>query len=76
MWHEVKQENSLAAAKKLADSIEKMGGVPSRILPPKGEENGEYHIYVPKDKAHLITDLLKRLSAPPAPPKPPAANST
>lgn len=69
MWYEVKQESSFTAAKKLADSIEKMGGVPSRVLPPKGPEDAEYHVYVPKDKAHLITDLLKRLSAPPASPK-------
>ena len=78
MWTEIKKENSFTAAKKLADNIEKLGGVPSRILPPKGPEAGTYTVYAPKDKAHLLEDLLKRLSAPPKPAAPatppPAAN--
>ncbi len=59
MWIEVKRESTLTAAKKLKDLIERRG-VPSRLLPPKGPEEGSYAILVPADKEHLIQEILKK----------------
>jgi len=40
-------------------------GVPARILPvsglPIGQESAEYSILVPKDKEHVIRDVLRKL---------------
>jgi len=40
-------------------------GIPTRILPtsgiPIGQEFAEYSILVPKDKEHVIKDVLRKL---------------
>ena len=40
-------------------------GVPARIIPasgiPVGQEFAEYSILVPKDKEHVIRDVLRKL---------------
>jgi hypothetical protein len=59
MWKEVKRENTLTAAKKVKDLLEKRG-VPSRLLPPKGPEEGSYAVLVPADKEHLIQEILRK----------------
>jgi hypothetical protein len=59
MWKEVKRENTLTAAKKVKDLLEKRG-VPSRLLPPKGPEEGNYAVLVPADKEHLIQEILRK----------------
>ena len=59
MWKEVKRENTLTAAKKLKDLLEKRN-VPARLLPPKGPEEGSYAVLVPEDKEHLILEILRK----------------
>jgi hypothetical protein len=59
MWKEVKRESNLTAAKKVKDLLERKG-VPSRLLPPKGAEEGSYAVLVPADKEHLIQEILKK----------------
>jgi hypothetical protein len=59
MWKEVKRESTLTAAKKVKDLLEKRG-VPSRVQPPKGPEEGSYAVLVPADKEHLIQEILKK----------------
>jgi hypothetical protein len=58
MWKEVKRESTLTGAKKVKDLLEKRG-VPSRLLPPKGPEEGNYAVLVPEDKEHLILEILR-----------------
>ena len=58
MWIEVKKENSLTSARRWKELIEEEG-VPARLLPPKGEEQGDYRVLVPKDKEHVLKDVLK-----------------
>jgi hypothetical protein len=60
MWIEIKKENSLTAAQKWKEIIE-AEGIPSRLLPPKGEEKGTYSVLVPKDKEHVIQEILRTL---------------
>jgi hypothetical protein len=60
MWIEVKKENNLSAAKRWKEIFEQEG-IPARIMPPKGEENGTYLVYVPKDREHVIREVLKKL---------------
>lgn len=40
-------------------------GVPARILPasgiPVGQESAEYSVLVPKDKEHVIREVLRKL---------------
>jgi hypothetical protein len=58
MWVEIKKEDNLTAARKWKELIEEEG-VPARLLPPKGEERGIYRVLVPKDKEHVVREVLK-----------------
>ena len=58
MWIEIKRENSLTAAKRWKELIEGEG-VPARLLPPKGEEEGTYRVLVPQDKEHVVKEVLR-----------------
>ena len=58
MWIEVKKENNLTAARRWKELIEEEG-VPARLLPPKGQEKGTYSVLVPKDKEHVIKEVLR-----------------
>ena len=64
MWVEVKKANSLMVAEMWQELFEGEG-VPARILPtsgvPIGQEFTRYSILVPKDKEHVIRDVLKKL---------------
>ncbi|MGB2814540.1 MAG: hypothetical protein WBC50_02480 [Dehalococcoidales bacterium] len=64
MWIEVKKANSLMVAEMWQDLFEGEG-VPARILPASGvpisQEFTEYSVMVPKDKEHVIRDVLKKL---------------
>jgi hypothetical protein len=60
MWVDIKKENCLTAARKWKELFEEEG-IPALILPPKGEENGTYHVLVPKDKEHLIQEVLRKI---------------
>jgi len=60
MWTVIKKEKSLSAAKRWQELFE-AEGIPARIIPPKGEENADYQVYVPKDKEHVIREVLKKL---------------
>ena len=64
MWVEVKKANSLMVAEMWQELFEGEG-VPARILPtsgvPIGQEFTRYSILVPKDKEHVIKDVLRKL---------------
>ncbi len=60
MWVEIKKESNLTAARKWKETIENEG-IPARLLPPKGEEQGTYSVLVPKDKEHIIQEILRQL---------------
>jgi len=64
MWVEVKKARSLMVAEMWKELFEGEG-VPARILPasgkPVGQEFAEYSILVPKDKEHVIKDVLRKL---------------
>ena len=64
MWVEVKKANSLAIAEMWKECFEGEG-IPTRIMPasglPMGQELTNYSILVPKDKEHVIKDVLRKL---------------
>jgi hypothetical protein len=60
MWVDIKKENSLTAARKWKELFEEEG-IPTLILPPKGEENGTFRVLVPGDKEHLIQEVLRKI---------------
>ena len=64
MWVEVKQARSLMMAQRWKELFEGEG-IPTRILPPSGEprdrEMATYSILVPKDKEHVIQEVLRKL---------------
>jgi hypothetical protein len=64
MWIEVKQASSLATAEMWKELFEGEG-IPARILPVPGEprdrELAGYSILVPKDKEHIIQEVLRKL---------------
>jgi hypothetical protein len=64
MWVEVKKANSLAIAEMWKECFEGEG-IPTRIMPevglPMGQELTAYSILVPKDKEHVIKDVLRKL---------------
>jgi hypothetical protein len=64
MWVEVKQASSLATAEMWKELFEGEG-IPSRILPASGGAPGRelvaYRILVPKDKEHVIQEVLRKL---------------
>ena len=76
MWVEIKKVNSLMLAEMWKDLFEGEG-IPARIWPvrrslgaleggpsaglPIGQELATYSVQVPKDKAHVIEDVLRKL---------------
>jgi hypothetical protein len=64
MWVEVKQARSLTLAEMWKELFEGEG-IPTRILPASGEprdrEMATYSILVPKDKEHVIQEVLRKL---------------
>ena len=64
MWIEVKKTQSLMVAEMWKELFEGEG-IPTRILPtsgmPIGQEFAEYSILVPKDKEHVVKDVLRKL---------------
>jgi hypothetical protein len=64
MWVEVKQASSLAIAEMWKEFFEGEG-IPTRILPasaePRDRELAAYSILVPKDKEHVIQEILRKL---------------
>ncbi len=64
MWIEVKKAPSLAIAEMWKEVFEGEG-IPTQIWPvsgmPIGQEFTAYKIMVPKDKEHVIKDVLRKL---------------
>jgi hypothetical protein len=64
MWVEVKKAKSLMVAEMWQELFEGEG-IPTRILPvsglPIGQELTEYTVLVPRDKEHVIKDILRKL---------------
>jgi hypothetical protein len=65
MWVEVKKVKTLTIAEMWKECFEGEG-IPARIWPedgslPIGQEIKEYSIMVPKDKEHVIKDVLRKL---------------
>ncbi len=64
MWVEVKQAHSLMLAEMWKECFEGEG-IPCQIMPvaglPIGQELTEYSVLVPKDKEHVIKDILRKL---------------
>ncbi len=64
MWVEVKRANSLMIAEMWKELFEGEG-IPTRILPtsgkPMGQELATYLILAPKDKEHIIEEVLRKL---------------
>jgi len=64
MWVEVKKAQSLMIAEMWRELFEGEG-IPARILPasgmPMGRELATYLILVPKDKEHVVSEVLRKL---------------
>ena len=64
MWVEVKKAKSLMLAEMWKELFEGEG-IPTRILPasgmPIGQELATYSVLVPKDKEHVINEVLRKL---------------
>ena len=64
MWVEVKKTKSLMLAEMWKELFEGEG-IPTRILPtsgmPIGQEFATYSVLVPKDKEHVIKEVLRKL---------------
>ena len=64
MWVEVKKAQSLMLAEAWKELFEGEG-IPARILPasgkPVGQELASYLVLVPKDKQHVIEEVLRKL---------------
>ncbi len=64
MWVEVKKARTLAIAEMWKECFEGEG-IPTRIMPvqglPIGQEIMDYSVLVPKDKEHVIKDILRKL---------------
>ncbi len=64
MWTEVKKAQSLMIAEMWKELFEGEG-IPTRILPasgkPIGQELATYRVLVPKDKEHVIREVLRKL---------------
>jgi hypothetical protein len=64
MWVEVKKAKTLAIAEMWKECFEGEG-IPARIMPqaglPIGQELADYSIMVPRDKEHVIKDILRKL---------------
>ena len=64
MWVEVKTAPNLMLAEMWKETFEGEG-IPTRIMPadglPIGQELAAYSILVPKDKEHVIKEILRKL---------------
>jgi len=64
MWVEIKKVEGLKAAKEWKELFENEG-IPARLLPASGEvpmrESDTYLVLVPKDKEHVIEEVLRKL---------------
>jgi len=65
MWVEVKKAQSLMMAEMWKELFEGEG-IPTRILPasgepPIGQESAAYRVLVPKDRQHVISEVLRKL---------------
>jgi len=64
MWVEVKTAPNLMLAEMWKEAFEGEG-IPTRIMPssglPVGQEFASYTIMVPRDKEHLLKDILRKL---------------
>ncbi len=64
MWVEIKKANSLMVAEMWKELFEGEG-VPARIMPasglPMGQEIATYSVLVPRDKEHVIREVLRKL---------------
>jgi hypothetical protein len=64
MWVEVKKANSLMMAEMWKELFEGEG-IPTRILPASGKFIGQelatYRVLVPKDKQHVVEEVLRKL---------------
>jgi len=64
MWVEVKKAQSLMLAEMWKELFEGEG-IPARILPASGEPIGQelttYLVLVPKDKEHVVNEVLRKL---------------
>ncbi len=64
MWVEVKKAKNLMMAEMWKELFEGEG-IPTRILPvsgkPIGQESAIYRILVPKDREHVIKEVLRKL---------------
>jgi len=64
MWIEIKQANNLMMAEMWKELFEGEG-IPTRIMPVSGEAPGRelvaYRVLVPKDKQHIIEEVLRKL---------------
>ncbi len=64
MWVEIKKAQSLMMAETWKELFEGEG-IPTRIMPtsglPIGQELATYLILVPKDKQHVIEEILRKL---------------
>jgi hypothetical protein len=64
MWVEVKKAQSLMIAE-MWKELFAGEGIPTRILPasgkPIGQELATYRVLVPKDREHVIKEVLRKL---------------
>lgn len=64
MWVEVKKAKTLIIAEAWKELFEGEG-VPTRILPEDGaardQEFATYRVLVPRDKQHVINEVLRKL---------------
>jgi len=64
MWVEAKKAPNLMLAEMWKELFEGEG-IPTRIMPasglPIGQELTTYSVLVPKDKEHVIKDVLRKL---------------
>ena len=64
MWIEVKTAPNLMMAEMWKDLFEGEG-IPTRIMPlsglPIGQESASYRVLVPKDKKHIIDEVIRKL---------------
>jgi len=64
MWVEIKKVEGLNTAKMWKELFEGEG-IPTRILPASaeaaGRESATYLVLVPKDKEHIIEEVLRKL---------------
>ena len=64
MWIEIKKTKNLMLAEMWKELFEGEG-IPTHIMPvsglPMGQELADYSILVPRDKEHVIKEVLRKL---------------